>query len=85
MKLQLPDFILFYFFYLPDFKAHTLNYKVEVPLWCHGLRIQHCQSCGTGYTCGMGSIPGLGNFHMLQVWPKKISKINVEFPYGTVG
>ena len=36
-----------------------------VSWWLSRLRIQHCHCCGTG------SIPCLGNFCMLWVWPKK--------------
>ena len=33
----------------------------EVPaVWCSGLRIQHCCSCGIGCSWGSDSIPGLG-------------------------
>ena len=32
----------------------------EFPWWLSGLRIQRCHSCGSGYNCGMGLIPGLG-------------------------
>ena len=42
---------------------HVRVYR-EVPLWHRWLRIWHCHSCG------VGSIPGPGNFHMLRVWPK---------------
>ena len=42
-----------------------------VPLWCSGLRIQHCHCSGGGCCCGTGSIPGLGNFYMPQKQPKK--------------
>ena len=28
----------------------------------------------SGYSCGMGSIPGSGNFHMPQAWPKQTNK-----------
>ena len=33
-----------------------------VPWWPHGLRIQHCHSCGLGYCRGMGFSPWPGNF-----------------------
>ena len=31
-----------------------------VPLWCSGLRIQHCHCSGSGHCCDLGLIPGLG-------------------------
>ena len=40
----------------------------------HGLRIQHCHCSGLGCCCGSGSILGLGNFHIPQVWPKQEKK-----------
>ena len=33
---------------------------LRVPLWCSGLRIQHCHHRGLGCCCGLGSIPGSG-------------------------
>ena len=35
------------------------------------LRIQHCHCYGLGCCYGMGSIPDLGNFHMLRSWQNK--------------
>ena len=34
------------------------NLFQEIPLWCSGLMIQHYHSCGAGWSCSMGSIPG---------------------------
>ena len=31
-----------------------------VPLWCMGLKIQHCHCSGSGCHCGTGSVPALG-------------------------
>ena len=28
--------------------------------WLSGLRVWHCQYCGSGYSCGAGLTPGLG-------------------------
>ena len=50
---------------------------LEFPLWCSGLRIRPCCSCDSGCSSGLGSIPGLGNFHMLWVGPKKEEKKGV--------
>ena len=36
-----------------------------VPLWCSGLRIQHCHCSGSSCWCGLGWIPGLGLLHAL--------------------
>ena len=48
----------------PPFHFSSIPYlKVTswgVSLWLNGLRIQHCHCCGSGYSCGMGSIPGPG-------------------------
>ena len=33
-----------------------------VPSWLSRLRIQYFHCCGSGYSCGMGSTPGLGTF-----------------------
>ena len=45
-------------------KCHCFNLKnlplEEVPLWCSGLRIWHCCSCGADHNCRSGSIPGPG-------------------------
>ena len=32
----------------------------ENPVWCHGLRIQHCCGCGSVCNSSVGLIPGLG-------------------------
>ena len=32
----------------------------EFLLWCSGLRIPHCCSCGIGYSCSLDLIPGPG-------------------------
>ena len=32
----------------------------EFLLWCSGLKIQHCCSCGIGYSCSLDLIPGPG-------------------------
>ena len=41
-------------------KAKRSTLADGVPSWHNGLRIQHCHCCGSGYSCSMGSIPGLG-------------------------
>ena len=33
--------------------------SMEFPLWCSGLRIWHCCSCGVGCRCSLDLIPGL--------------------------
>ena len=39
--------------------------------WCHSrLRIWRCHCYSLGCFCGVGSVPGPGNFHMLWAWPK---------------
>ena len=45
-----------------------------VPLWCSGLRIQHCQCSGLGCCCGISSIPGLGTSRCLRLGQKTNSK-----------
>ena len=50
------------------------NHKRGVPLWCSGLRIQHCHSSSWGHSSGSRFSPWPGNFHMLQVQPKKKKK-----------
>ena len=44
------------------------------PWLLRGLRIQHCHRRGSGYSCGVGSIPGPGMFtcHGHDPPPKKI-------------
>ena len=39
---------------------HIKYLELEVPSWLNGLRIQCCHCCGSSYSCGTGSIPGLG-------------------------
>ena len=34
--------------------------------WLSGLRIQRCHCCGSGYSCGTGSIPGPGTYTCLR-------------------
>ena len=47
----------------------------EFPLWCSGLRIQHCSYYGIGGNCSLDSIPG-SEASVTQVWPlKKIKEI----------
>ena len=36
------------------------KYYPRVPLWFRGLKIQHCHCYNSSYSCGLGSIPGLG-------------------------
>ena len=44
----------------------------EFPLWCSGLRIQHCYSCG-GCSWGSDLIPGLGT-SICHGWGQKKKK-----------
>ena len=48
--------------------------KKEFLLWCSGLKIQPCCSCGVGHSSGLEFDPWPWNFHMLQVQPKKKMK-----------
>ena len=48
--------------------------KYGSSLVAYQLRIQYCHCCSLGHGCGMESIPGPRNFHMLWVWKKKILK-----------
>ena len=41
----------------------------EVPLWCSGLRNQHCHCSGSGHWLGFN--PWTGNFCMPQAQPGK--------------
>lgn len=54
----------------------NLNITVEVPLWSSRLMIRCCHNSDAGRNCGMGFIPGLGNSHILWVWPKNKKSIN---------
>ena len=39
----------------------TVEAQIRFPAQCTGLkRIQHCNSCHVGHSCGSDSIPGLG-------------------------
>ena len=61
----------------------------EFPLWLRGLKIQCCQCCASGYSCGMGSLSGPGTstcyghsqkkYKKYQKIFKKINKQNQEF------
>ena len=47
----------------------------KVPMWHSRSRISYCHSCGTGYNCSTGSIPGPGEFpHAAGVYQKKKKK-----------
>ena len=37
-----------------------VTFYLELPSWLSGLRIQHSHCCGSGYSCGSGSIPSPG-------------------------
>ena len=56
-------------------KAGSINKeRCGVTRWHRGLRIWHCQCCGSVSWCGTSLSPGPGNFHMLRAWPKKTVK-----------
>ena len=46
----------------------------EFLLWCSGLRIWCCCSCGTGHSCSSDLIPGLGVPYTMVVGEKKVFK-----------
>ena len=48
---------------------HHKKLLLRVCWWLHGLRVQYCHCCGSGYSCGIGLMLAQ-NFHMLQVWSK---------------
>ena len=48
--------------------------ELGVPLWCSGLRIQHCHFSGLCGFCGMGSIPGPGTSKCHEHGQKKKKK-----------
>ena len=51
-----------------------LNYKVkkmELLLWCSGLRVQHCPGHGVGHRCSSDLIPGLGTSTCVNAAKKK--------------
>ena len=41
-------------------KSQLENHISRVPSWLNRLRIQHYHCCGSGYSFGVGSIPGAG-------------------------
>ena len=51
-------------FTLTDFYENRVNMYYQkrsgVSSWLSRLRIHHCHCCGSGYICGVGSIPRLG-------------------------
>ena len=60
---------------LYSFFSGSLRHKTRlfdrVPWWLSGLRIQRCHCCGSGYSCGMGLIPGLRTFTCYGYSPRK--------------
>ena len=49
----------------------SFNWKISgLPWWLSRLRIQHCYCCGSGYSCGLGMIPGWQNSTWGR-WDKK--------------
>ena len=56
--------------------AAKVTAEAHVPslAWCSELMlslIQCCHSCGIGHSFDSDSVPGLGNFHLPWMWPKK--------------
>ena len=51
-------------------------YIYGVPLWLGGLKIWCCHSCGSGYSCGIGSIPGPGTSACSRQGQKKQKQTN---------
>ena len=54
---------------------------IGVPWWLSALRIWHCHCCGSGYSCGAGSIPGPGTFTCCGNGKKRIKYINKRNNY----
>ena len=55
---KLPCFASWRLYKIVEYFCHTQLSISRVPFWLSG--IQHCHCCGSGFSCGMGSIPGLG-------------------------
>ena len=84
-KFCQQDFLDIYFHVHPQL---IKTCQVGVLLWHRGLRIQLCPCLSLGCCCGMGLIPGLGNFtgcgHSQNenknktTKPTKFAKINIQ-------
>ena len=57
---------------------HSSLDSLGVPTWLSMFRIQHCHCCTFGYSCGTGSIPGLGTFTCHR-WGQKKKKRTVDW------
>lgn len=62
-------------------KAHNINQSgtdMGSPLVVQWLRIQPCYCCGSGYLCGLSSIPGQGTFDTAGAGETNKQKTNME-------
>ena len=50
------------------------KFKGDAPWWLSGLKFRCCHYCDLGHCYDTGSIPGPGNFHILEAKKKKTSK-----------
>ena len=59
--------------FLPSELSHLQREAIRsvtlgVPSWLSGLRIWLCHCCGSSYSCGVCSVPGLGTYNKLLPW-----------------
>lgn len=59
----------------------NIRYNIlEVPLWCSGLRIWYCYSCGSGHNCNAVNVPGPGTSTCGRCSQRKKEKIEYTIP-----